>query len=539
MKYSMMASRPESRKIFVDSVVEFIERYGFDGLDLDWEYPGSRGGKPEDKRNLVELLRELKAAFTPKGYLLTSAVSAGKLFIDPAYDIPMVSQYLDLINVMCYDYHGGWEDKTGHNAPLYGRPDEPAGDQILNVNYSINYWISKGAPRSKIVLGMGTYGRSFTLQKAENNGLWSPAPQKGQAGPYTREPGSLGYNEICEMKSRKNTMTEVRDPYYMAPYAYTDRQWFGYDDVDSITLKAQYIKAMQLGGGMIWSIETDDFKGKCGEKYPLLNAINKVFKSNEIVMPLPKPSDSEDVEVNKPVTQSTTTTTTAKPWVWAQSSTTASSSWPVWSTPSTSMTWWPRPSSTPSPSSQSSTWWPQQPSVSSVIWWQPTSSSSSSSHWSWAPTHPVHQSSTPTKAEEMTSPSTPITSSTPGHEVEEDPSPSSSSTSSPPSSWGPPSSSPSSWGPPSPPSWGGPPNPDNFVCPGPGIFKHQTDCQKFYRCIQTPKDGLFLPYPYSCPAKTVFNPTTNLCDWVENVPECTKRVPNNFFRFHNSHRNVS
>lgn len=56
------------------------------------EYPASRGGKPEDKNNLVSLLRELKEAFIPKGYLLTSAVSAGKWNIEPAYDIPAVSQ---------------------------------------------------------------------------------------------------------------------------------------------------------------------------------------------------------------------------------------------------------------------------------------------------------------------------------------------------------------------------------------------------------------------------------------------------------------
>ncbi|CAG2122088.1 unnamed protein product, partial [Medioppia subpectinata] len=133
---------------------------------------------------------------------------------------------------MCYDYHGGWENRTGHNAPLYARPDEILNDKISNVNFSINYWISKGAPRNKIVLGMGTYGRSFTLQRSEDNGLGAPAPQKGQAGPYTREAGSLGYNEICEMKLNKNGWTEVRDRYHMAPYGFRDRQWVGYDDVE-------------------------------------------------------------------------------------------------------------------------------------------------------------------------------------------------------------------------------------------------------------------------------------------------------------------
>lgn len=133
IKYSGMASSPESRRVFVESAVEFLEKYNFDGLDLDWEYPAARGGKLEDKANFASLVRELKTAFEPKGFLLTAAVSAGKWFVDPAYDVPTISRYLDFINIMCYDYHGGWEDKTGHNAPMYARPEEEGNDRISNV----------------------------------------------------------------------------------------------------------------------------------------------------------------------------------------------------------------------------------------------------------------------------------------------------------------------------------------------------------------------------------------------------------------------
>ncbi|GFV83266.1 probable chitinase 2 [Trichonephila clavipes] len=235
-RYSNMAASSGTRKIFVDSVVEFLQKHDFDGLDMDWEYPATRGGKPEDKQNFVALLRELKTEFQKHNLLLTAAVSAGKHTMDEAYDVPQVSQYLDFINVMCYDYHGGWESFTGHNAPLYARPDDNKENQMLNLNFSINYWISQGAPREKLVLGMGLYGRSFTLQRAEINGFNASAPQKGRAGPYTREPGSLGYNEICEMQTTQK-WNVVWDDYYMAPYAYQDRQWVGYDNEASIRLK--------------------------------------------------------------------------------------------------------------------------------------------------------------------------------------------------------------------------------------------------------------------------------------------------------------
>ncbi|XP_013781598.1 chitinase-3-like protein 1 [Limulus polyphemus] len=320
VKYSNMAANPASRKVFIDSVVQFLKQYKFDGLDLDWEYPAARGGKPEDKQNFVTLIREIKNEFNKYGFLLTAAVSAGKHFIGPAYDVPQVSNYLDFINVMCYDYHGGWETFTGHNAPLYPRPDDNELNQILNVNFSINYWISQGAARNKLILGMGLYGRSFTLSSASNTSLGAPAPQRGEAGPYTREKGSLGYNEICESQMRE-PWTIVQDPYYMAPYAYKGRQWVGYDDVESIKRKVRYAKVMGLGGGMVWSIETDDFTGKCHtQRYPLLQAINEEFADPRMDLPLPpKKTPSSGIEQE---TESTTTSTSST----VSSSTTSSTS---------------------------------------------------------------------------------------------------------------------------------------------------------------------------------------------------------------------
>lgn len=383
IKYSKMASEPESRARFVQSVLDFLKKYNFDGLDLDWEYPGARGGYSYDKQNFVKLLRELKQAFEPYNYLLTAAVSAGKWFIDPAYDIGQVSKYLDLINLMAYDYHGGWETKTGMNAPLFHSPKHDVKDEtMLNVNWSVNYWLQQGAPPEKIMLGVGSYGRSFTLDKSGVNGINAPASQKGRAGPYTREPGSLGYNEICEAFMRQpQAWTIVRDPDYMAPYAYNnERQWVGYDDMDSLALKTQYAKSMGLGGMMMWSIETDDFLGKCHqEKYPLLNTIKRVMNgsqkpSSRPVEPRPskRPASStsspstpareieDDVVSKPPATTSTSTTrrpTTARAITSASRRPTSSSRRP-WS-PSSSA----RPASSTSPASATSS--TGSPSISS------------------------------------------------------------------------------------------------------------------------------------------------------------------------------
>lgn len=70
---------------------------------------------------------------------------------------------MDYVNIMCYDYHmfSKLTPWTGINAPLYPTSKDQGIFEIMNINYSANYWISKGMDRSKIVIGLPTYGHSF------------------------------------------------------------------------------------------------------------------------------------------------------------------------------------------------------------------------------------------------------------------------------------------------------------------------------------------------------------------------------------------
>lgn len=126
--YSLLVANPEQRGRFVKQVTTFIRKYNFDGLDLDWEYPTQRGGRPQDRENFVLFTKELREEFDNHGLLLTSAIGAAKNVIDQAYDVRQISRYLDYLHIMCYDYHGSWDKKVGYNAPLRA----PEGD-ILSV----------------------------------------------------------------------------------------------------------------------------------------------------------------------------------------------------------------------------------------------------------------------------------------------------------------------------------------------------------------------------------------------------------------------
>lgn len=155
-KYSRLVLDPEARARFIKHVIEFIKKYGFDGLDLDWEYPvcwqvDCTKGKKEEKEAFASFVRELSEAFKPEKLLLSAAVSPAKKVIDAGYDIPTLAEHFDWIAVMTYDYHGQWDKKTGHVAPLYEHPDD--WETTFNGNFSIRYWISQGAPAKKLVMG--------------------------------------------------------------------------------------------------------------------------------------------------------------------------------------------------------------------------------------------------------------------------------------------------------------------------------------------------------------------------------------------------
>ena len=114
-------------------------------------------------------------AFKPHGYLLTAAIGAAAPTIDVSYDVPNMYKYLDFVHVMCYDYHGKWDQLTGHNAPLYSRPNEKGQDLFLNVAYTLEYLMKKGARPEKTVLGVPLYGRAFSLMNPHDNKMGARA----------------------------------------------------------------------------------------------------------------------------------------------------------------------------------------------------------------------------------------------------------------------------------------------------------------------------------------------------------------------------
>lgn len=221
-----------------------------------------RGGEAVDKQNFVSLAKELRESFRPHNLLLTSAFGASRKVIDAAYDIPQLSQYLDFLHIMCYDYGGAWDKRITANAPLKS-------SDMLNVEYTIDYLIKLGAPRAKIVLGLPLYGRTFITINNDGN-FNDPAKDFGFEGNFTRENGFMGYNEVCLLLSNpqsgwKRSWDAVTNE-GVARWkngATGETRVVVYDSTRSVANKVRFAVTRNLGGSMVWSVDTDDFHGDC------------------------------------------------------------------------------------------------------------------------------------------------------------------------------------------------------------------------------------------------------------------------------------
>jgi chitinase len=265
--FSDMSLTPQSRKTFIESAVQFIRDNELDGLDIDWEYPGSIGNgntfRAEDKQNYTALLRELRSRLDIEGkklgrHLVTSiAVGASTEFIDHT-EMNEVQRYVDSVNLMSYDYYEAGSDLiTGHHAPLYTNPTDP---KHISADESVQEFMKAGVPADKLVLGVPFYGRAWGEVSDTNHGLFQP-------GKMTKL--DANYNSIAETLLN-NGFVRYWDSSASAPYLYNSANhiFVSYDDPESMTLKCHYVLKHKLAGVMFWDYSGDS-------NHALLDSINQ------------------------------------------------------------------------------------------------------------------------------------------------------------------------------------------------------------------------------------------------------------------------
>ena len=189
-------------------------------------------------------------------------------------------QLVDFISLLSYDLwssleHPNWAD---HPAPL-----EKTGHNT-NVASLINYWLEHEMPASKINLGVPLYGNSWTIQQSQSRMELPISANLGPTNKYTGVAGQIPYYEICSnvrdrgWKSFGNISINSSAIYAVSPVNMSTYIWVGYDDVDTVKMKSEYVRKNGLGGVAIWDLSQDDFLNKCGNgPYNLSTTISRTL----------------------------------------------------------------------------------------------------------------------------------------------------------------------------------------------------------------------------------------------------------------------
>jgi Chitinase len=254
--FSEVALTDVSRAAFSDSCVAFILRYGFDGVDIDWEYPVSGGlptntRRPEDKRNFTLLLQSLREALDAQGaadgkhYLLSIAGGSGGFYAANT-ELALIHQYLDYACIMTYDIYGTWDSFTDFNAPLYISND------ITNhfkwsVAAAVETWYRAGYPLDKLMMGIPFYGYIYGAVNNFNYGLYQPF----------NGANSILYSQVTSNYLDHPGYIRYFHPEAKVPWLFNGTIFISYDDPESIWYKTEYIKANNMAGAMIWELSGD------------------------------------------------------------------------------------------------------------------------------------------------------------------------------------------------------------------------------------------------------------------------------------------
>ncbi|WP_198782739.1 glycosyl hydrolase family 18 protein [Shewanella putrefaciens] len=256
------------RDTFVASVKEFLQTWKFfDGVDIDWEFPGGNGANPNlgnanDGETYVTLMRELRAmldelsAETGRTYELTSAISAGDDKIAKV-DYQAAQQYMDYIFLMSYDFNGGWTNtELGHQTNLYEASWDP--DTRYTTDKGVKALLGQGVTPGKIVVGAAMYGRGWTGV----NGYSGDNPFTGTATGKVKgtwEAGVVDYRQIVN-DYMGSGWTYSYDETAEAPSLFkaSTGDLITFDDARSVKAKGQYVLSNQLGGLFAWEIDADN-----------------------------------------------------------------------------------------------------------------------------------------------------------------------------------------------------------------------------------------------------------------------------------------
>ncbi|QLE79964.1 chitinase [Francisella sp. Scap27] len=350
--FEKLASSQQSMQNFAKQSIELMRKLGFNGIDIDWEWWSDYGDNEAPSKKMLAFFKVLRAELDKAGkedgkkYYLAIAVNGAKSRIEAMESSSNVNrvpdfwkqtgELMDEINVMNYDYQGGWgtgfpayfqasttfPDQTPYSNRIYTAGASPvdAQDNVTNagtggvsldqaigkeggwsIKDSMDAYIEAGVPAKKLIVGLPLYARSMTVDNDTNGGLFQtitapgigdyekgvfdykclvnpvndPATGCGTAKPISALSDLVFYDTSSNIDIFNKYGKEAMQPWAYSP---STKSFITFDDVWSVSEKTKYTKSRNLGGTMFWQADNDSVD----PNKSLINAVAKVYAADTI-----------------------------------------------------------------------------------------------------------------------------------------------------------------------------------------------------------------------------------------------------------------
>lgn len=252
--FSEIAASEDHQDAFAESLTSMMSTYGFDGVDIDWEYPGAddRSGKPEDFKNFTKWMKRLKAKLGKKGLTITLPSSYWYL---QHFDIVGLQSHVDWFNLMSYDLHGSWDATNKFTGPFIN-----SHTNLTEIQDSVDLLWRNDIDPDKVVFGVAFYGRSFTLTNPSCSTPGCTFASGGNPGKCSNTAGVLLNTEIERIVSDNKLTPKLLSKEGVKTISWGN-QWVSFDDEQTFTLKGNFAKRQCIKGVMVWAISQDTLNG--------------------------------------------------------------------------------------------------------------------------------------------------------------------------------------------------------------------------------------------------------------------------------------
>ncbi|ENH73456.1 Chitotriosidase-1 [Fusarium oxysporum f. sp. cubense race 1] len=224
----------------------------FDGLDLDWEYPvdKDRGGHSGDYDNFPKFMEKLKKTLDRGDKGLTITLPASYWYLR-YFDIKRLEKTVDFFNIMSYDLHGAWDQKANWTEPYLN-----AHTNLTEIDLALDLLWRNDIDPDNVVMGMGFYGRAFTVERLSCSEPGCLFKDAGRPGECSAEAGILLNSEIDDITKQRGLKPKLYKEEAVKALKWGN-QWVSYDDEETLKMKTEFAQSCCLGGAMVWAISHD------------------------------------------------------------------------------------------------------------------------------------------------------------------------------------------------------------------------------------------------------------------------------------------